>query len=741
MAEKSVTLFRHRLLNSTTDALGRTTNYTYNANNNNLLSVSSGGMTNSYTYAPDGKLTDINVNNGVKYKFEYDGFGRTTNTKVGNGTSYRTLSSLEYNSQNLMSKQTYGNNDFITFSYDNLDRITEKKYNNDDNKRVTYQYGNDGTLASKTDYFTGETEKYVYDLAGRAVRQKTYKDGVINSSLSYTYADKTNYLTGVKHYSPLGTQNIGYRYGNISNGEMPDQIYGVTWNGTERVNYTYDGFGRLTNKQIKPSATAALNNTYTYEDVENTNKTTTLVKSVETAAGRYTYTYDAVGNIISINDGTYTTSYVYDSLNQLVRENDQRSGITYTYTYQNGNIIERTGYEYTTGALGAVLDTKTWQYGDSTWSDLLTNFNGQQITYDTIGNPITINDISFSWNGRQLKQVVDGNSTYAYQYNADGQRISKTVNGLKTEFVYNGSILAGQTTGIDNLTFMYDNNGDTFGFTYNGTDYYYIKNAQNDVTAVTDTTGEIVCRYYYDAWGEINSITGSLASTIGELNPIRYRSYFYDSEINMYYLNSRYYSPDLCRFLNSDGICDTNTGMLSHNIFTYCNNNPVNFIDSKGTWIGIAIIAICTIAGIIFTAVGSGKTGSCISDIGPSVYTVANGVKIGSDSYNDMQKYTEDVVRTGTDKKYKPKPKKNFKGAVSKKENNINDEQYKFQCFQAYQNMIENCIIAKGQTYEEIQQNGKDKELIKEMIVWDNSMYHSFVYDHIYKQEENLCGG
>ena len=106
-------------------------------------------------------------------------------------------------------------------------------------------------------------------------------------------------------------------------------------------------------------------------------------------------------------------------------------------------------------------------------------------------------------------------------------------------------------------------------------------------------------------------MTGSLASTIGELNPIRYRSYFYDSEINMYYLNSRYYSPDLCRFLNADGICDTNTGMLSHNMLAYCNNNPVNMIDSNGTF-GIltvlAIISVGVISGIIV-----GLTAACIN--------------------------------------------------------------------------------------------------------------------------------
>ena len=89
--------------------------------------------------------------------------------------------------------------------------------------------------------------------------------------------------------------------------------------------------------------------------------------------------------------------------------------------------------------------------------------------------------------------------------------------------------------------------------------------------------------YKYDAWGNILSITGSLASTIGQINPFRYRSYYYDVESGFYYLNSRYYDPSVGRFLNADGAVSTGTGILGFNMFAYCNNNPVNLIDSMGT--------------------------------------------------------------------------------------------------------------------------------------------------------------
>ena len=224
---------------------------------------------------------------------------------------------------------------------------------------------------------------------------------------------------------------------------MPDQIYGVTWNGAEKVSYTYDPLGRLTNRKV-----ASFSNAYTYEDVGE-DKTTTLVQSVVTPAGTYSYTYDNIGNILSITDGTYTATYAYDSLNQLVRANDERAGKTYTYSYSNGNITEKKEYAYTTGELGEVLDTKTWSYGDTIWSDLLTDFNGTAITYDEVGNPLTIGSKELSWLGRQLTQITDGEEEISYAYNGDGQRVSKTVNGTTTEFIYNGDILAGQKTGDD----------------------------------------------------------------------------------------------------------------------------------------------------------------------------------------------------------------------------------------------------------------------------------------------------
>ena len=179
--------------------------------------------------------------------------------------------------------------------------------------------------------------------------------------------------------------------------------------------------------------------------------------------------------------------------------------------------------------------------------------------------------------------MEDGTTTTAtYSYNADGQRIKKVVGSTTTNYYYNGDILAGMIIGSNKLIFMYDENGSPFGFTYNGTVYYYIKNLQGDVIAITNASGTVVVEYAYDAWGKLLSVSGTMASSIGQYNPIRYRGYVYDTETGYYYLQSRYYSPDLCRFISSDTYVSTGTGMLGFNMFSYCNGNPILFEDSTG---------------------------------------------------------------------------------------------------------------------------------------------------------------
>ncbi len=245
------------------------------------------------------------------------------------------------------------------------------------------------------------------------------------------------------------------------------------------------------------------------------------------------------------------------------------------------------------------METKTYTYGDSSWGDLLTKYNGKTVGHDAIGNMTSYNGASYSWQGRELTKVTSGSNTYSYKYDADGIRTSKTVNGTKTEFFLNGSQILAQKTGDTTMLFFYDSTGKRVGFANGDTLYYYLYNVQGDVIAIMRAaTGQVVARYSYDAWGKC-TVTNASGYTVGEKNPFRYRGYYYDTETGLYYLNSRYYSPEFGRFISADSFVSTGQGTTGGNMFAYCGNNPVNRFDPDGdVFLGIALWKI----GIAFAA-------------------------------------------------------------------------------------------------------------------------------------------
>ena len=108
---------------------------------------------------------------------------------------------------------------------------------------------------------------------------------------------------------------------------------------------------------------------------------------------------------------------------------------------------------------------------------------------------------------------------------------------------------------------------------FNGTYYYCLRNGQGDIVKLIDGSRNTVVEYAYDSWGKLLSCTGTLAATLGELNPFRYRGYVYDEETGFYYLKSRYYDPEICRFISSDVYLTTGQGVLGHNCYVYCLDN------------------------------------------------------------------------------------------------------------------------------------------------------------------------
>jgi len=211
----------------------------------------------------------------------------------------------------------------------------------------------------------------------------------------------------------------------------------------------------------------------------------------------------------------------------------------------------------------------------------------QTLTYDNAGNLITDEEFTYTWQmGRQLQGITGTDLTTSYKYNENGLRTQKTVNGQTHEYTLLGSSVTREVI-RDNegnilwtIHYSYAGEGTPVSMNVNGTEYYYLKNAQGDITHIVDGDGNEVASYEYDAWGNHLSITGG---DIAQLNPYRYRGYRYDSETGLYYVSSRYYDPETCRFINADSQLNIGEGVLGCNMYTYCLNNPVNGYDPCGT--------------------------------------------------------------------------------------------------------------------------------------------------------------
>ena len=241
--------------------------------------------------------------------------------------------------------------------------------------------------------------------------------------------------------------------------------------------------------------------------------------------------------------------------------------------------------------------------------------------------------MSFTWqNGRQLAGISKDGLTASYAYNDSGIRLRKTVNGVETRYFLNGSLILSEITGDVQTDYYYDESGNVFGFKRGDSEYYYIRNGQGDIIGILDSSGTQIVSYVYDSWGKLVSISGSQADTIGETNPFRYRGYYYDTETGLYYLQSRYYDPEVGRFINADSVMGVNGDIHTYNLFAYCGNNPVSRLDESGMgWLsvigtivtGIAVVAAAVVASPVTTVVA----------ISATVATVASYVN----SYNNKK--------------------------------------------------------------------------------------------------------
>ena len=322
--------------------------------------------------------------------------------------------------------------------------------------------------------------------------------------------------------------------------------------------------------------------------------------------GRWTYTWEHGRQLASITDGNTTVDYVYNA-DGLRTQKTVTTPNSHTHVFQN-TVVAPTctengytlhscvcGYIYQDAPVAATGHTFTTKVVEATCTE-----NGYVLKECACGYSYQEGSGGHSFTTLVVEptETVNGFTLHececGYSYESDpvaslGAATAASEDSVSDtkvyDYVYNGSSLVyltitttayGESPATETLYF---GNGTV---TYNEVVYYYVTNLQGDVVAILDTAGTAVVEYTYDAWGNILSTTGSMANTLGVANPLTYRGYVYDDESELYYLQSRYYDPEVGRFINADALVSTGQGLLGNNMFAYCGNNPPNRIDATG---------------------------------------------------------------------------------------------------------------------------------------------------------------
>ena len=510
----------------------------------------------SYGYDTLGRKVREEYNDGGVIRFTYDGDSdRIKSKKAYMGTSLEREFVYNYTDygrlESVVCKDGTGNIYCTTeYVYDAEGKITEKSvtYAGQSKQTTESEYDADGRLESVTYPETsnlGEVS-YNYDSDGR-IKTISNSSGTIRE---YFY-DGLGRISSVKDFDKPGATSFIYKtYTYDSNGRISSMTYRDNGSGgsiLESFAYTYktnsNDIEKVTHINNMPESGEKINETrqYVYDDHGNltqSTKTDHLSSDAETVSK---YTYDPVGNRLTETAGNDVTSYTYNGLNQL-KATSVNGTVTKEYSYdEKGNLIQE---------------------------DDLINDQSKVIRYAVTG---------------EMTSYVEQNETAELLkqenvYDHNGQRISRTQSGTTRNYYYDRGVAVFTVDGTSlSGANVLDAEGDAIG-TYRGSVYYnYLKDGQASTTNLIKEDGTLAAAYDYSDFGETTEITGSSLD-----NQICYTGGNYDKETDLYYLNARYYDPEIGRFISQDSYRGELDDPGQWHLYAYCANNPINYVDPSG---------------------------------------------------------------------------------------------------------------------------------------------------------------
>jgi len=551
----------------------QTVRYTYNILDKLETAVDPLGNTTAFNYDEIGNISMIKDAESNFTSYEYD--ERNLLWKATDALCNITEYTYDYNGN--LKEIKDANNNITAYTYDDFDRLIAANYA--DGKSESYWYDRTGNLTNK---FTRGSDDicYIYDALNRLIRKET-----LRSTITYTY-DSGSRLRSVSD----AEGNISYAYDAL------DRVNAVSYPGNKSISYEYDANGNRT-KLTYPDSD------YISYEYDNLNRLTDIKNASGQAVSHYsydalsrrtaktllngtsaTYAYDAVNRLTQLSQLSKSIQYTYDKASN--RKTMITPGGTHTYGYDKMYQLKEVDYPASAGFTDTTFNYNSVGNRTSTISNGTTSYisnsvnqyievNDATIGYDMNGNLTSIATNTYSYDlENRLTSATTPSHTASYGYDPFGRRISKTVDGVTTKFLYDGDQIIAECDGSDNMTAKYINGAsidETIRMDRGANSYYYHHDGLGSVTNLTDATGATVESYAYDVFGKPSSV-----SSIGNARMFTGRDY--DQETGLYYYRARMYSPELGRFLQTDPI-GYRSGI---NLYTYCSNNPLNFVDPMG---------------------------------------------------------------------------------------------------------------------------------------------------------------
>ena len=425
-----------------------------------------------------------------------------------------------------------------------------------------------------------------------------YINGVRKKAMTLTKIDLTSSTTYIGNINEYGEKTYSGRFEKlIFNNEYSSDIECQRLNKIDTINIYYgqNQLGQVVRKEIDTGKNKIQIN-YEYDK--------TRISKEKHKDEDIAYTYNEVGKIsrrqvIKANEVIEDVSYEYNELGMLIKEQNILTDQIKEYEYDGNG--DRTAYYEKKGEI--VEKEYDYSYNDDDEFDALTrikdikNNKTYYITYDAnkCGQPIKMwlkeKEQNLLWEDKNLIQIGEH---IKYSYNTEGIRTKKETEEGTTEYSLIGSKIMKMekvtSSGKITMYFTYDQRDELQSVTESNKEYYYIKDITGNIIKIKDEEGNSIVEYKYDAYGKVEK-TIIENNNVSKYNPFIYKGYYYDEETELYYCNTRYYSPEIGRWISIDDVDYLDPESVSGlNLYCYCMNDPINKYDPSGHFVISAII-------------------------------------------------------------------------------------------------------------------------------------------------------